>query len=177
MDKFNPREIDNLAKAYQKIAEQLPYDGIHINHQSKVDHIKKIYGGNYKVVQSPTTTSWYVLGQNGPEWIPVTSSFPSKEGATKFMQWLNKAGEIQKQMVGTIDGSDRRINEQNELNETTGNWLHGRFGDLFDFLENQAFGSLEIKKAKKVIPALTKETEKLYKLYQKQLKGSGLSGW
>ena len=184
MDKFNPREVNSISKAYEKIIEQLPYDGIHINHQSKIDHIKKVYSGNYKVIQSPSTQSWYVLGQVGPEWLPVTSSFVDKAGAEKFMQWLNKAGEMQKQMVGTIDGTDKRINEklveiteEDNLNETTGNWLHGRFGDLFDFLENQAFGSLKEKSAKKVIPTLTRETEKLYKLYQKQLKGSGLSGW
>ena len=220
MDKFNPREIDGVFKAYEKIIEQLPYDGIHINHQNKVDHIKKVYSSTYKVVQSPSTKSWYVMGQVGPEWLPVTSSFVDKAGADKFMQWLNKAGEMQKQMVGTIDGTDKRINEkytvkykmkksdskisvaeykdkkdaekflnsikkkggngiisEETLNETTGNWLHGRFGDLFDFLENQAFGSLKSKVASKVIPTLKKETEKLYKLYQKNLKGSGLSGW
>lgn len=174
MDKFNPRdEQDRILSAYEKVLEMTPYDGMHITHTGKIDHIKKIYNGQYKITQSPSTKSWYVLGKNGPEWVPVTSSFPDKESANKFLKWIQGAGELQKKMVGTIDGTDKRVNE--EVNESTGNWLHGRFFELLDFLDT-ASGYISDKAADK-LPMLKKETEKLYKTFQKNLKGSGLKGW
>ena len=173
MDKLNPRDMDNISKAYEKIIEQLPYDGIHINHQSKIDHIKNIYGGTYKVTQSPSTKSWYVLGQVGPEWLPVTNSFVDKEGANKFMQWLNKAGELQKQMIGTIDGTDKRINEDDKkLDESLGSALHNYFFNLYDFLEMSG-----VKDIEKSIPKLKSSLDKCYATWKKLLKGKGLSGW
>ena len=190
MDKLNPRDADSISKAYEKIIEQLPYDGIHINHQSKIDHIKSVYGSTYKVTQSPTTKSWYVLGKNGGEWLPVTNSFNDQAGATKFMQWLTKAGEMQKQMVGTITGDDKRLNEEYEcpcgeghkkgecpmkeekLDESLGSALHNYFFNLYDFLEMSGVQDIE-----KVLPKLKGSLDKLYATWKKLLKGKGLSGW
>jgi hypothetical protein len=181
MDKFNPRNNDSIYDKYKKIIEAMPYDGIHINHQDKIKHIKNIYGNQYKVTQSPSSKSWYVLGKNGNEWIPVTSSFADKEGATKFMQWLTRAGEMQKKMVGTIDGTDKRLNEEEErIDESVGGRLHGLFGDLFDYLDNEFYGaSIDLKgtAGAKINSTLKRETEKLYKTWQKALKGKGLIGW
>lgn len=232
MDSFNPKDNDKILKAYQKVVEMTPYNGMHITHMGQVDHIKKIYGNTYKVVSSPSTNSWYVMGKNGNDWIPVTASFSSKEDANKFMQFLTKSGEIQQKMAGTIDGTDKRLYEEKTmnlktnkgkvslkgndtieyeampgvvrigkagsvlkkgvkfktggkwmvveeetLNESAGGHLHGLFGDLFDYLDNNFYGSADDEKIAKEIPKLKKETEKVYKSWQKALKGKGLIGW
>ena len=72
MDKLNPRENEKIIKAYERILEDTPYSGTHISHKSSVAHIKKVYGSTYKVVQSPSTGSWYVMGKNGDDFVPVT---------------------------------------------------------------------------------------------------------
>lgn len=65
-----------------------------------------------------------------------------------------------------------------EINESAGSRLHSIFGDLFDFLENNFFGiDASIVEKKINVARLTKETDKLYRSWQKELKGKGLIGW
>ena len=91
-------------ETYEKyIGEALPYTGTHINHTSSIAHIQKVYGTNYRVVFSPSTSLWYVQGQiaNG-EWVPVTTGFPDKVSANDFEGRLKKIEKDQKKMLSTI---------------------------------------------------------------------------
>lgn len=86
------------------IGEATPYTGTHINHTSSITHIQKVYGTNYKVVFSPSTSLWYVQGQQTPkgEWVPVTTGFPDKVSANDFAGRLAKIETDQKKMLSTI---------------------------------------------------------------------------
>jgi hypothetical protein len=108
MDSFNPRENQKIQKAYESVQEKIiPYDGTHVPHQSSIDHIKKVYGCDYKVVKSDSTGSWYVMGKNGDDYVPVTAPFADQGTAEKFKKWLDDAEDDTQKMVGTIDGEPR----------------------------------------------------------------------
>jgi len=107
MDKIQTDYTDKIQEAYEKVLEQTPYSGTHINHSSSVSHIKKVYGNTYKVVQSPSTGSWYVMGKNAGDWVPVTTPFANKEMANQFKSWLDDSTSDTQQMVGTTTGGKR----------------------------------------------------------------------
>ena len=98
------------------VAEQDTYDGKNPPKGNSIPHIQKVYTGSYKVVQSPSTTSWYVMGQtsnDNPEFVPVTSGFPDKTGANDFMAKLKKAETDQKQMV-SMKWNEKYLKKNNE---------------------------------------------------------------
>ncbi len=86
------------------IIEQTPYDGTHIGKSSSLSHIKKVYGNTYKI--EPQGDAFCVTAKVGDQWIPVTTPMP-KEGAVKFMSWLNSAEKDQSAMISTIEGGKR----------------------------------------------------------------------
>jgi len=64
---------------------------------------------------------------------------------------------------------------EEKVEESTGSYLHGLFERLLEELDKITLGKGMVPP--KTIILLKKETEKLYKLWQKELKGSGLIGW
>jgi len=83
---------------------------------NSIPHIQKVYTGSYKVIQSPSTSSWYVMGQtsnDNPEFVPVTSGFADKTTADDFMAKLKKVEKDQKQMVSN-KWNEKYLKKNNE---------------------------------------------------------------
>lgn len=93
-----------MSRFEKYIIEQTPYDGSHIGKTSSLKHIKMVYGNTYKIEQEGD--AFCVQAKVGDQWVPVTTPMP-KEGATKFMAWLNSAENDQTSMVDTIEGGKR----------------------------------------------------------------------
>ncbi len=98
------------------VAEAETYDGKNPLKGDSIPHIKKVYTGSYKIVQSPSTTSWYVMGQtsnDNPEFVPVTTGFPDKSAASDYMAKLNAAEVDQKQMM-SMKWNEKYLKKNNE---------------------------------------------------------------
>jgi hypothetical protein len=66
---------------------------------------------------------------------------------------------------------EKHLGDTKGLDESVGGYLHGLFQSLFKHLEGSVI--MDPVTAKK----LKRETEKLYSLWKKELKGKGLIGW
>lgn len=115
--------LDNFLKldvAVKTITEAVKtYDGPHVNHIPSLDHIKKVYGSTYRVTN--IENGWRVESKKdkaatGSEWLPVTTPFPEKADADKFMAWLNRSEKDTKDQIDTMSKKSAVIYKQPERN-------------------------------------------------------------
>jgi hypothetical protein len=162
MDKIQTDYTDKIQEAYERVIEQTPYSGSHINHSSSVAHIKRIYGNTYKVIKSDSTGSWYVMGKNGGDWVPVTTPFADKAEANKFKKWLDDSTSDTQQMVGTTTGG-KRLRDNKDGTETKARTS-----------VTEACGKDHDKKKKKVEEEDDKKGEKYQAFFKKMAKKMGI---
>jgi hypothetical protein len=165
MDRIQTDYEDKIQEAYEKVAEQTPYSGSHINHKSSVAHIKSVYGNTYKVVQSPSTKSWYVMGKNGDDFVPVTTPFAEQKTANEFKSWLDDAEDDTQQMVGTETGGKRLRDNKDGIatNAST------------SVLEKYGFGNDKKKKKKMEEQDDEKKSAEYQAFFKKMLKKFGVT--
>ena len=103
-----------LEEAVNTISEAVKtYDGVHVNHEPSLAHIKKIYGNTYRVTDEGAN-GWRVEAKKSGQWLPVTSPFPDKADAVKFMAWLNRSEKDQKDQIDTMSKKSAVIYKQPE---------------------------------------------------------------
>lgn len=101
---------------------------------------------------------------------------PDKLPDDKKKQFYDEVDKKWKGKKEKPEANESFKSAKQELMESAGGRLHGIFGDLFDYLENNFFGMSAEKASKVNTKKLTTATEKLYNLWKKELKG-GLIGW